>query len=624
MARRAATPALGIVVALLNWRDVNFLPVDSLDPSWQAALHMAAHRHLSGLVFTYGPLGFVAQGTGYYRWTVVLSAIYVLAVGTGLGAAVISVLRRTIGLPAAGVAAFVLVSATGNLGVTDMVIVGAVVTAFGLLRGDHTPRTERLLVGAGGVVAGTHLLVKFNAGITVLVVGAAVAWFVGRRGWRSEAIFLSAALASLLTGWLLTSNSLGDLVAFFDRSMQVASGYSEAMGIEAEGRGVYYPVAAGISALLVVLAWVGSRGWPRGRRVGLALAGAMWLYAGFKLGFVRHDAHDVAFFGEALVIGAVLAGAAAAAVPASVVMTWVRRTFAVTATVALMVALLAASKADLIMMVNPWPAMVRVGDDVPILVSPRRMTRAITAGRANLQRRYYKLPPPVLAALRGRTVHIHPWEAGVAWAYPELRWRPLPVFQEYTAYTADLDRLNADFLSGPRAPERILTQHISIDLRNPEWESPAVTVALACHYREAVAGGKWQVLERVPNRCGPEQTLAVVKARVGDTVPVPGTIGRDVLVVARVSGLDRSAFYGLRSTLWRTPEVYAHLDGRRRWRIVPGTASNGLVVRAPAARLGFTQPFAFESATFLRVNQQEGFGLSSHLSIEFVAIPVLS
>jgi hypothetical protein len=46
-------------------------------------------------------------------------------------------------------------------------------------------------------------------------------------------------------------------------------------------------------------------------------------------------------------------------------------------------------------------------------------------------------------------------------------------------------------------------------------------------------------------------------------------------------------------------------------------------VRSPD-RLGFSQPFKPESATFLRVSQQEGFGLTSHLSIEFVVIPVLN
>ena len=66
MGHRASTPVLGVLLALLTWRHTNFLPVDSLDPSWQAALHMAAHDNVpfNRIVFTFGPLGFLAQPEG--------------------------------------------------------------------------------------------------------------------------------------------------------------------------------------------------------------------------------------------------------------------------------------------------------------------------------------------------------------------------------------------------------------------------------------------------------------------------------------------------------------------------------------------------------------------------------
>ena len=97
-----------------------------------------------------------------------------------------------------------------------------------------------------------------------------------------------------------------------------------------------------------------------------------------------------------------------------------------------------ASKLKIPRILDPSPALARVGDDLPVLASKGSMDRAIARGRANLVGRYYHLSPAILGALRGHTVHVHPWEAGIAWAYPDIRWRPLPVFQEYTAYTAEL------------------------------------------------------------------------------------------------------------------------------------------------------------------------------------------
>jgi hypothetical protein len=112
-------------------------------------------------------------------------------------------------------------------------------------------------------------------------------------------------------------------------------------------------------------------------------------------------------------------------------------------------------------------------------------------------------------------------EATIAWAYPELGWKPLPVFQAYSAYTHSLDRANADALSAADGPERILAAWFSIDNRNPGWESPAAMLAMTCRYEEIGVYGGWQVLGRVADRCGPERPLASVVAVVGKAVAVP-------------------------------------------------------------------------------------------------------
>jgi hypothetical protein len=617
---RASTPVLGVLLAFLTWRHTNFLPVDSLDPSWQAALHMAAHDRVpfNRIVFTFGPLGFLAQPEGFYASTMVLSALYVFTVQASLCAALVSVLRRTIGLPVAVIATFLLVALGHTLGVINAVVVAVFVTAFGLLRGDHSVRTQRVLVAAGGVVAGTHLLIKLNTGVTVFIVGAVTALFVERRAWQPGAIFLVTAVGSLVTGWLVTGNGLSDLAAFFDRSWQVASGYSEAMTVETGARVIFYPAAAVVIAGVVALAWRASRTWPAHRRIGLVLAGGMWLFAAFKLGFVRHDSHDVEFFGQVLLVGGVLAGAVA--VPAA---RWWNGVPAL-ATVAFLTAHFMASGAHALSGIDPVGELARAGEDISVLSSPASRARAVQRARTNLRSRYYHLTPSIVSVLRGHTIHIRPWETGIAWAYPEFRWQPVPVFQEYSAYTAGLDGIDAAFLRSPDAPERILTQPLAIDIRNPDWESPAAMVAIVCHYRELLADHPWQVLGRVANRCGSERSLGVVKARVGETVSVPETGNRNELVVARIEGLDYSMIYGLRSTLWRAPEVHVRLDGGRRNRLVPGTARNGLIVRAPRDRLGFSQPFAPDSANLLRVERESGLGLNEDLTIEFVAIPVLN
>jgi len=617
--RVASTPVLGLLLALLAWRDVSFAPLPGLDPSWHAALHMAAHHRLpfgDGLIFTFGPLGFLTQPVVYYASTGLLSALYGFALQTAFCASLVSVLRRTVALPAVVMVTFVLAAAGREVKAAELVVVVVVVVAIDLLRGDHSPRAERVLVAVAGVVAGTHLLVKFNTGIIVTVVAAVTAWFVGRRAWRSEGELLGGAAVSLLAGWVVTGNAIGDLMPFVDGSFEVASGYSEILGIELGERAAFYPAAVLVTTLAVGLGWAASRSWPWGRRLGLGLVGAVWLFAALKHGFVRHDEHDIVFFGQAALVGAALAGVAAAS------LTGIRRWLPAGAGLVMLATYFLAADIGVGSVLNPMTSLRRAGDDAVTFAVPGRSSRAIEAARQDL-RQSYALEPATLALLEDRTVHIRPWEAQVAWAYPELRWRPVPVFQEYSAYTADLDRLDAEFLAGPSAPERILTEETAIDFRNPDWESPTAVLAVVCHYQHLATQPRWQVLGRVADRCGPEEPLGVVEAPLGNVVTVPDVGGRDVVVVARIRGLDDSPLYALRSALLRLPPVDVILDGTRRRRLVPRTAGNGLVVRAPAAALGFEEPFALGSANSFRIEHGGGPGLGTHLTIEFVAVPIL-
>ena len=81
--------------------------------------------------------------------------------------------------------------------------------------------------------------------------------------------------------------------------------------------------------------------------------------------------------------------------------------------------------------------------------------------------------------------------SGAAWAY-ELDWRPQPVFQNYSAYTSALDRLNAATIEGPDGPERLLRENAQvvdaefptpdIDNRFLGWDPPEQARAVLCNF----------------------------------------------------------------------------------------------------------------------------------------------
>ena len=63
--------ALGALLAMLSWPGTRatLAPTAGLDPSWQAALAMAAHHRLdfgTDIIWTYGPFGFLVSRSLYY------------------------------------------------------------------------------------------------------------------------------------------------------------------------------------------------------------------------------------------------------------------------------------------------------------------------------------------------------------------------------------------------------------------------------------------------------------------------------------------------------------------------------------------------------------------------------
>jgi hypothetical protein len=149
-------------------------------------------------------------------------------------------------------------------------------------------------------------------------------------------------------------------------------------------------------------------------------------------------------------------------------------------------------------------------------------------------------------------VAVEPWEIGAAWAY-ELDWQPLPVFQNYSAYTSSLDRLNAETIEAPDGPERILRDDTEVvvpefpgpdlDGRYPGWDPPEQQRAILCNFAPLYTDELWQVLGRVPDRCGAPREVGSVSAEAGAAVQVPSPGPGEVVFVriggAGVSGLER-------------------------------------------------------------------------------------
>jgi hypothetical protein len=231
------------------------------------------------------------------------------------------------------------------------------------------------------------------------------------------------------------------------------------------------------------------------------------------------------------------------------------------------------------------------------------------------------LDPVLVEAARGRAVHVDPVDAGLPWAQ-RLPWNPLPVFQTYSAYTAFLDDRNAAALRGPNAPPLLIREiGQTLDARNPAWESPAAMREMLCHYRAIESGPRWQLLERSPPRCGDERPLASIKVALWAPVPIPPAPDASNLVFARIDGIAVGGLERLRTTFYRAAPRSVVLDGNRTFRLIPGTAANGLVLRVPRSA-DFPAPFAFDQgADTMTVTRGSG-PQDGEVRIRFFAVTI--
>ena len=104
------------------------------------------------------------------------------------------------------------------------------------------------------------------------------------------------------------------------------------------------------------------------------------------------------------------------------------------------------------------------------------------------------------------------------------------------------------------------------------------------------------MLERTAPRCGRERPLGRTTVALGTPAPVPAPPDRDSMVLARIDGIDVGGLEKLRALAFRALTRHAVLDGNRRFRLVPGTAGDGLIMSVPRAA-DFPAPLGLDQAT---------------------------
>jgi hypothetical protein len=545
-------------------------PGVGLDPGWASALgigHQAGMRFGRDLLFVYGPWGFLDVPLATSRPDFALGLGFSVASVVAAWLLAVTVLRSQVSPKMALLAGSVLTLTLASVSPPSFLLtaVGAVACVCHLRR---IPKfdTAWLPFAVSGLAA-LLLQIKFPEGVALTALALITSLASSRsRLTRTAASMLLWAVTSLVL-WAAADQTISDVGPWWHASTDFLSGYTGAMSLGL-GANTISTVFYAMSLLLIVS--IGVLGWRRCAdqsllsHLGAVVVTVGTMFFGFKQSFTRHDVqHNSAFF----VIVALLLCALMHRGPS-------RRA---TALLIVLSSLLASPAVFTQVRATPAEAWGRTWR---IFTSDASWAAVLKQAHDEDQAEY-ALPKEMVKATAGHAVSVDPWEVSLVWAY-SMKWRPMPVFQSYSAYTTYLDEANAEAARRAGSDQMLIRattistkdRPTSIDDRNPLWESPRYTLAAVCNYRMVTADKRWLLLRKSVNRCGDSSSVKVIHdLAAGQSVQVPRG-GPAQIITASFVPRKPSPLRSLATLLFRDPEpLHASVNGHS-FR-VPETMSAG-------------------------------------------------
>lgn len=552
-----------------------------LDYSWMQALHVAFSRHLQfgrDIVFTSGPWGFLLGG--FYPNTFTLSVI----VWTILSI----IFWCTAWQMACQFSKNALLSWFWMIGFTWLVslsLIGrldALVIAWNLLllflrffvEDAHAPITGRQVFMT--LALGLLSLTRFTSLVetVVVVVALAVDDIFRRRRFPWIALLFTM---SVLIFWIMAGQKIALFGAFLRDSFYLTDGYTEAMLWDqaggAFGAGCFVLAAVTLIMLVTVQAFKLQGIWGM---IPVASLSAILFFI-FKHGYVRYDdAHENAAITElALGIMAYLA-VLVPTLRARKNWTYVINFFLMTG--ALWFFFDNTESISKITKIN-----------INILQHrPSNLKGLLTAAKSvrdseSLQKFYYqdladirsKYPIPPIEG----TVDVYPCNQIVIFAYG-LHYHPRPVIQSYSAYTPELEELNAAYLRNDNAASNLLFDVEPIDNHFPSLEDGLSWPELLTRYNIENMTTNFIFMKRVSvprkYRLTP---LADIPIYFNQSVTIPVTNSEPIWAEIEI---NKSLLGAIRSTFYKPPILGLTVSLRNGehfyYRLIPGMARSGFLL----------------------------------------------
>ena len=548
-------------------------PMSGLDPSWRIGLNMAMMKNFQfgqDIVYNFGPLGYLFQPTyvDFILWAISSSftvIIHFLFLSTMAMLALKSSAtwkQYVLLVPAALLLAMGFSCIEYKLLLTAMIL-------FYLIMTDQVGRMYGicLLVVSSLILLAIASLLKFNATlISASMIIIAMAVFIYKRQLLPSVSLLLTYSGALFTLWLLTGQELSGLPVYLARSYEISSGYNAAMAIKGPVWHLYVGLAAiGIIAFTSIISIRRKKYYlPL-----LTLLGSGYIFMSFKHGFIRHDAHVYIFFTNIFLLLCVMLISNKKEIDAGM-----RYLILL---ISLIIFVVISQQYPEVMKPNIAGKISMIESSLSLWKDDSYRRLFAEESKKNIRVSHHLREQSVLY-LQDKSVDIIPWDISLAYAYA-LNWAPRPVFQSHSAYTKNLDLLNARHFQSEDAPASVIYSYKSIDWRYPIFDEPATFREILCRYHAIQQDGEFIILQKNKDSvCGEKEILSSSVAHIGNPIEIPRHFGGHLFAKITM----RYSWIGKVVGLFYKPS-HAHIrfigaDGTMspRYRFIPDVAKNGI------------------------------------------------
>jgi hypothetical protein len=433
------------------------------------------------------------------------------------------------------------------------------------------------------------VLIKFSAAINIffIFVLAICGLFLIRSHasvQKSLLLVTSISLTLLFTMilWHISGQNLAFLPEYIKYSIDLSNGYNDAMALAGE---LWHVYVALVALAVLSAAFVYAAVTRRSDLSSFFVLNLGIVFMAFKHSFTRHDLHVYNFFSVYPTIFAMLL----------ILFINGKSTVDLKSTKLHKAILYSKSLMLIVLMTTSYavafPDIIRGSTDITktipyyidaynLIANATYMKELFDSNKKAVSSQYV-VNPQTLSLIDNRSIDIFPWDVALVWSY-DLNWSPRPIFQSYSAYTSQLDKLNSNHFEEENSPEMVLYSYNSIDGRYPLFDDPETLRTVLCNYEYLGTNGEFVILEHKSRDLVSNSTreLGAVNGKIGEVIQVPQV--SDGYVFGYVD-LDYSTLGRLMKIVYKPSAAYIQFkfkDGSQspKFRLIPDIARNGILV----------------------------------------------